>query len=469
MSSVVSLLQPAPLPPEVEALMGAEARRAQVTTMRIRLGVGAVGLLALIPNWSANAAVTMWVTLALGLTYTLYALVALLAAQKDRGGGWLPAVTVSLDVLVVAATSATSLTNHAGAYEALLAPVFPLLTMLMLSLTALQYSVRVALWGALLASSLRLGLLLWCVGAGLVQVSDEAVYGERVIVMTDQVTLVFVMLLTGVVAAWIAHSSRTLVRRSAEETIHTQQLERAQAQYRRYMSGNVLDYVLSHPEAMALGGSRRAATVMFVDIRNFTAFADRSSPEQVVEFLNGTFSEFVDVVFKHGGTLDKFLGDGLLAVFGVPREMPDASTSAVKAALEMLERVKALNGRRKDLDHELRIGIGIAHGVVVAGNIGSEARMEYTVVGDTVNFAARLQDLTKDLNCSIVVSESVYDAVRGLAPLKRLPPVRVRGKAGEVQLWGLPNEARAEGVAAPVQVRSGPELRHEGTRPTEVG
>jgi adenylate cyclase len=267
------------------------------------------------------------------------------------------------------------------------------------------------------------------------------------------------MLLAGVVAAWVAYTSRALVLKFAEESVRAQALERAQAQYRRYLSGNVLDYVLENPSAMALGGSRRTASVMFVDIRNFTAFADRESPERVVEFLNTTFTQFVDVVFAHGGTLDKFLGDGLLAVFGAPRERSDAPEVAMAAAMAILDRVRALNAARGEGAHELRIGIGIAHGVVIAGNIGSEQRMEYTVVGDTVNFAARLQDLTKDMNCSVIVSESVFDAVRGTVPLRRLPPVRVRGKAGEIQLYGLPNEGAA-GVEpscpqAPVLLRSG--------------
>jgi adenylate cyclase len=132
--------------------------------------------------------------------------------------------------------------------------------------------------------------------------------------------------------------------------------------------------------------------------------------------------------------------------------MEDTPGRALQAAVDMLARVDALNAARPPGAHELRIGIGIAHGVVIAGNIGSEARMEFTVIGDTVNFAARLQELNKDLNTVIVVSEAVHDAVKGRFALRRLPPVRVRGKSGEVAVWGMGAEPRAP-AQRPFEVR----------------
>ncbi len=450
--TLLAWMRPAPLPPEVERRFDAEVRDASLTTTRVRLVLAVMGIVAAIGNLGANTVENSAFTI---LTVVVYAVVAsafLYALRGGRHGRWVPWGTATLDALFVAALSWVSLTNHAGAYETLLAPAFPILSLLSLTLTALHYNVMVSLWAALLASGLRLATLLWLAGTHRVVVSDTAVYGERAIGMADQVTIVFFLLLAGLVAAWVARTSRVLVLRGVQEAVRTQALERAQEQYRRYMSGPVLDYVLSNPEAMGLGGRRRSATVMFVDIRNFTAYSEAEAPERVVEFLNTCFREFVDVVFAHGGTLDKFLGDGLMAVFGVPREMEDTPGRALQAAVDMLARVDALNAARPPGAHELRIGIGIAHGVVIAGNIGSEARMEFTVIGDTVNFAARLQELNKDLNTVIVVSEAVHDAVKGRFALRRLPPVRVRGKSGEVAVWGMGAEPRAP-AQRPFEVR----------------
>lgn len=456
MKSLLPTFRPAPLPPEVERALAEEVHKGEVTVTSIRLLIAVLGLLALIPNWKDNSPATMYSTLGLTLAYALYTGLVLRLLWRGKPLSWTPYMTAAVDMLLVSGFSLTSLYNPSGAYETLLAPAYPILTLLFLTLTVLQYRVAVSAVAAGLAIVLRLSVLWWITGNNLVHVSSPALYGSEAISMSDQYTLLFFFFLAGLVASSIAYTSRRLVLRSAQETVHTQMLERAQAQYRRYLNGNVLDYVMSHPDAMGLGGRRRAATVMFVDIRNFTAYAESETPERVVEFLNTCFQEFVEVVFKYGGTLDKFLGDGLMAVFGVPREMEDAPVHALKAALEMQERVALLNSRRRPEAPELRIGIGIAHGIVIAGNIGSEQRMEFTVVGDTVNFAARLQALNKDFNTSIIVSESVAEATRHLVQLKQLPPVKIRGKQGEVNLWAIMESRVPDALLSPEILHRGP-------------
>ncbi len=433
---VRALFDRQPLPDDLARVLAAEALRGEATVTRLRLGFAVVGILAVFLNWGANTPEASIAAVACGAAYGAYAALVLGVLARGRHPVWVRFVSVAVDMLVVTLASASGLANHTGGYEALLAPIFPLLYTLWIGLTGLQYSVPLSLFAAGSAAFLRLGLVAFVVGTGRVEVSDTAVYGERAVGLADQVTLVLFLALTGVVAAWVAATSRTVLLQSARETLRKQALEREQAHYRKYMSGNVLDYVLSNPETMGLGGTRRVASVLFLDIRGFTAYTEGQSPERVVEDLNAWFTEFVAEVFEHGGTLDKFLGDGLMAVFGVPREMPDAPVRAVRAALGILERLERINARRPEGAPELRIGVGIAHGVVIAGNIGSEDRMEFTVVGDTVNFAARLQELTKDLNTTLVVSEPVYDAVRGELPFRRLPSVKVRGKSGEIPLYG---------------------------------
>jgi adenylate cyclase len=159
----------------------------------------------------------------------------------------------------------------------------------------------------------------------------------------------------------------------------------------------------------------------------------------------------VGIVFKYGGTLDKFLGDGLMALFGVPFELPDAETRATLCALEMLASVRTFNERYKLAERglpPLHIGVGIASGPVVAGNIGSEERMEYTVIGDTVNFAARLESLNRSLGTTIIVSEATQQALGGRLPVRKLPPLKVKGKKGTPPLYAvLVDQISAEDLA----------------------
>jgi len=179
----------------------------------------------------------------------------------------------------------------------------------------------------------------------------------------------------------------------------------------------------------------RRVAVMFVDFRSFTAGASTRSPQEVVERLDGAFAVLVDILDRHGGIVNKFLGDGFLALFGVPFEAPDAAHHAVAAAREMLEANERAN---KTTSWPLRIGIGIHFGEVVAGNIGSPRRKEYTVIGDTVNFAARLEALSKEFNSQFLISATVHDALgeecRDAVSLGEVP---VRGYDRPMTVWQL--------------------------------
>ena len=152
----------------------------------------------------------------------------------------------------------------------------------------------------------------------------------------------------------------------------------------------------------------RHVAVMFVDFRSFTAGARVRTPQQVVDRLDGAFAVLVGILDRHGGIVNKFLGDGFLALFGAPIETADAAQEAVAAAREMLAAMDEVNAAS---DWPLRIGIGIHFGEVVAGNIGSPRRKEYTVIGDTVNFAARLESLNKEFNSQLLISSAVRDAL----------------------------------------------------------
>lgn len=204
----------------------------------------------------------------------------------------------------------------------------------------------------------------------------------------------------------------------------------------RYVSKQVAEAILNG--RLELGGERKRATVLISDIRNFTAISEKFPPEEVVDFLNEYFSEMVSVVIKYEGTLDKFIGDALLAVFGAPIAHPDDAKRAVFAALEMQEKLKEFNKKRvKKGQNEIRIGVAVHTGNLVAGNIGSEVRMEYTVIGDTVNLTSRLEPLNKQFGTQILISESTYREVKDDIEVREIPAVELRGKEEKVKVYDV--------------------------------
>jgi adenylate cyclase len=179
----------------------------------------------------------------------------------------------------------------------------------------------------------------------------------------------------------------------------------------------------------------REVAVMFVDFRSFTAGARVRTPQQVVDRLDGAFAVLVGILDRHGGIVNKFLGDGLLALFGAPIETPNAAREAVGAAREILAAMEEVN---QASEWPLRIGIGIHFGEVIAGNIGSPRRKEYTVIGDTVNFAARLESLNKEFNSQLLISSAVREALGDLAgDAVSLGQVPIKGYEQPMAVWRL--------------------------------
>jgi adenylate cyclase len=222
----------------------------------------------------------------------------------------------------------------------------------------------------------------------------------------------------------------------------------------RYMSKQVAERVLSGD--LKLGGERRDVTLLMSDIRSFTTLSETMEPEQLVEFLNRYFATMVDCVVEHDGVVDKYMGDAILAVFGAPITDPDHAKKAALAALEMRQHLLAFNAELVANSHEpIRIGIGINTGPVVAGNIGSEVRMEYTVIGDTVNATQRIEDLTKEVKTDILVSDTSLACMDGAFAVGEPRFVTLRGRThstGIYPLVGCRGETDAggdSGLAAP--------------------
>jgi adenylate cyclase len=239
------------------------------------------------------------------------------------------------------------------------------------------------------------------------------------------------MVVAGVVAGLVALRLRAKFRRAVEEALSR---ERVTNLFGQHVSPSVVERLLAGPAEFK--GDIREICVMFLDIRNFTANARTRSPETVVEFLNANFAFMIEAIDRHGGFINKFLGDGFLAIFGAPLDDPGAASHAVEAAREILAEID-----RRGLSEgswPLRVGIGLHLGPAVTGNVGSPRRKEFTAIGDTVNLAARLEQLTKEYPARLIVSDTVMAALGGAAGAARpLGAVAVRGYADLVRIWGL--------------------------------
>ena len=206
----------------------------------------------------------------------------------------------------------------------------------------------------------------------------------------------------------------------------------------RYMSGQLADKIISSGKMPDLKGERRKITVLFADVRGFTSLSEKLAPEDVFSLLNDYFDKMIDEICKNHGMLNKFMGDGLMAVFGALEEDPYQEENAIKAALGMR---RVLDGMRERFQAErqvdLKIGIGINTGIALVGNIGSNQRMEFTAIGDTVNLGSRLESATKELGTDIIVSEYTYVAARTKFQFRSLGQIAIRGRENPVTAYAV--------------------------------
>ena len=204
--------------------------------------------------------------------------------------------------------------------------------------------------------------------------------------------------------------------------------------FKRYVSKQVVDELLGDNAKLNLGGEQREVTILFTDIRGFTSMSEKMEPERVVTTLNEYFSDMIDIVFKHNGTLDKIIGDELMVLYGAPISGENDTQRAVETAVEMQGKIEELNKeRKKRKEPPILVGAGINKGLVVSGNIGSRDLMDYTVIGDTVNVASRLCAAAGP--GEIMVSESVYKTSHETFSFERLNPIKVKGKEKRVPVF----------------------------------
>ena len=200
----------------------------------------------------------------------------------------------------------------------------------------------------------------------------------------------------------------------------------------KVVSPEVAHELLAH--GLTLGGELREVSVLFADLRDSTALGERLTPTALLELLNGFLSRMAKAIEQERGIVDKYVGDEIMAVFGAPLDLPDHAARAVAAARAMMAALDALNAERAPAP-PLRMGIGIASGTVIAGNVGSSERMNYTVLGDVVNLAARLQALTKEHGVGILMNETTQLGIQGRIATRELGTVTVRGRAAPTTLY----------------------------------
>jgi adenylate cyclase len=208
--------------------------------------------------------------------------------------------------------------------------------------------------------------------------------------------------------------------------------------FSKFVSKSVVDELLKDPDKLKLGGEKKILTVLFSDIRGFTTISERLTPEALVEHLNEYLQAMTDIVFKYYGTLDKYVGDEIMAFWGAPIPQDDHAVLAARASVEMMRVLGELN--RKWVSEgkpELHIGIGLNTGDMVVGNMGSSSRMDYTLMGDNVNLGARLEGTNKVYGTNIIISEATYEYVKEHIVARELDLIRVKGKELPVKIYEL--------------------------------
>ena len=344
---------------------------------------------------------------------------------RSKLPGWLFSYANVLVETSVPSVVLILLIMEMGPSQAMASPT-SLLYPLFIFMTVLYLNVRVCVFSGLVASLQFLLIAFYYMGdeppvAGLEMLTDPAPYQIKAALL----------LASGLLAGFLT----VLLKREMEQSVrHAQQRDHAISVFGQHVSPAIAERLLQ--QTVDIEGETREACVMFLDIRDFSRIASDKTPHEVMLYLNTLFGELIDVVNDNRGIVNKFLGDGFMAVFGAPADDPRQIPHAVHAAQAILARVEALN--RSGAIAPTQIGIGLHAGELVTGNVGAHERKEYTLIGETVNLAARIEQATKDFSARLLVSEAIWRRLHGPpAGADDLGPVALRGQSQPIRLYKL--------------------------------
>jgi len=241
----------------------------------------------------------------------------------------------------------------------------------------------------------------------------------------------------------VVYPSAAILLTFAANTFYQYMTEEREKRYIRsafslYLNPSVVEKVANDPEALKLGGQKKILTVMFSDIRGFTTLSESLDPEELTNFLNEYMTAMTDIILKRNGTVDKYMGDAIMAFWGAPLDDPDHAYHCCLTSLEQMAELKKMQKRwREEGKHVIDIGIGINTGEMTVGNMGSSQRFDYTILGDAVNLGSRLEGTNKDYNTNIIINESTYELVKECFLIRKLDMIRVKGKLEPVTIYEL--------------------------------
>lgn len=312
-----------------------------------------------------------------------------------------------------------------GPRDALGSPAF-LLYFFFILLSILQLDLRLCLFTGLVEAVEHFVLAYYIIGT----IGAEA-HGAFWLTPVFHFSRSLILFVAGVVAGLVAHQ----ITRQVQDSLHTvQERDRAVRIFGQHVSPEIAEKLLHQP--VEIGGELRNVCVMFLDIRNFSSYAATARPEAVMAYLNTLFDFMIDVVNEHQGIVNKFLGDGFMAVFGAPVDDSQHCVHAVNASLKILDRLDRLNASGEI--YPTRVGIGLHTGEAVTGNVGSAKRKEYTIIGDVVNLASRLEQATKDFDARLLISEAVKRNLDGnLSAIEDLGAVALKGQPLPARVFKL--------------------------------
>jgi class 3 adenylate cyclase len=340
-------------------------------------------------------------------------------------------LSTTYDIFIIAAMLYT---YHFGmGYNTSLKSITFMVFFYVLILTTLRFKYSLSIYAGALTLVVYLGLLAFASFRHHVEFGTmaEEFTTQKVNLVQQIYRLTFLVTITALMLILVKNIHRLVHLRVDEaHKLFTEKIQREKTQnlFERYFTTKIARYLADHPPD--LGGKAQKVTVMICDLRGFTRLSEDLGPAKSVKLLNNLFEGLVEIVFKYQGTLDKFLGDGMLIAFGIPEPRPDDAFRAVRAAWEMVEQIR-LVGQHVNLE----MGVAINTGDVIFGNIGSRQRMEFTIIGDTVNTCSRMEHLNKQFNTHILISESTCRELDNSVCVRPLPEVEFRGKTGSHRLY----------------------------------